>query len=91
MKEYKKVYVTGDKHSDFKDMVDFCKKLKEPSVIIVTGDFGGIWATDLELFMVNENAKERLIEENDKLDKLSCDLFEHIILFCDGNHGATRC
>lgn len=78
------IYVTGDTHSNFEKIYDFVQYLENPSIIIVSGDFGGIWAVD--------NPKQFgyrevfLKAENKELDKLSQVLNNHKLYFVDGNH-----
>lgn len=38
------IYVTGDTHANFEKIYDFVQYLENPSIIIVAGDFGGVWA-----------------------------------------------
>lgn len=85
---YKDVYVTGDTHGDFERVTDFVESLTEPSVIIIAGDFGGIWSIEPNTFKNydGEKVKINLENENIKLDNLSQKLDKYLLLFCDGNH-----
>lgn len=71
------VFVTGDTHADFHrfNSIRFPmqKELTKEDVVIICGDFGGIWSTD----------------ECDRSEKYWLDWLEKksfTICFCDGNH-----
>lgn len=88
--KYKKVYVTGDTHGDFSRIYDFIALIKEPSVIIVAGDFGGVWLADKKYIpglypSINDLGREK---EKLKLDMLSYALErgKHTLMFVCGNH-----
>ena len=85
---YKDVYVTGDTHGVFAKIYDLIQYLKEPSVIIITGDFGGVWMADEKYvphFYPIVTDEDRQAEE-EKLNNLSETLDEHILMFVCGNH-----
>ena len=84
----KRVYITGDTHGEFDKIYNFLTYISEPSVIIVAGDFGGVWCVDEEDCPNNYTAdftNQRAYEEA-KIDKLSEMLGENILMFVCGNH-----
>ena len=77
------VYVTGDCHGDFRRLNTTCfpeqKTMTKNDVVIICGDFGGVWAHD-PLAKGSGGWKE----EQHNLDWLeSCRM---TTVFCDGNH-----
>ena len=75
------IYITGDTHGDFRrfgeDVFPEQKDMTKDDYVIVCGDFGGVWAPEID-------GEWRLNEESEVLDLLNEKLFT--ILFIDGNH-----
>ena len=94
--DFKKVVITGDIHGDFSGVIKAADKLPEPSLIIISGDFGGVWAFDprmvdlsrssLKYSSMFDEAENNLSRESKKLDELSSNLKGHTLMFIDGNH-----
>ncbi len=78
------LYITGDTHGNFSrlshknlnKMFPPKKKWTEDDIIIIAGDFGGVWAIPGSHYYTKENRM---------LDKISKD-YKCKILFIDGNH-----
>lgn len=54
------VYITGDTHRDFDRILEFADTTRDNDTLIIAGDFGGIWASFLDDFVLDMLANLKL-------------------------------